>query len=113
MSSGRDRRPTAVLQRANVATVVLLRGDIEVARWPLAHDDRPALACIDDLARLQLAARRLGFSILIREARTEMAELLELVGLREVLGGVEVGGQAERLEQVGVEEEVQLGDPLA
>ena len=113
MTSAVRVRPTSVLQRANLATVVLLRGDREVASWPLARDDRPALACIDDLAHLQLAARRLGYSIVVREAHSDLVELLGLVGLCGVLSGVEVGGQAEHLEQVGVEEEVQLGDPIA
>ncbi|HEX2289043.1 MAG TPA: hypothetical protein VHH53_02330 [Pseudonocardiaceae bacterium] len=37
--------------------VVLVRGDIELASWPLTNRDRPGLAVVDELARLQLAAR--------------------------------------------------------
>jgi anti-anti-sigma regulatory factor len=68
-------------------------------------------ATVDVLARLQLAARRLGFCISMRGASTELVELLELTGLRDVLLGVEAGGQAEEREDgVGVEEERELGD---
>jgi hypothetical protein len=68
-----------------LATVVLLRGPAELATWPLERDHRPDLAVVDDLARLQLAARRLGYSILLRDACPRLAELLELVGLSDQL----------------------------
>ncbi|PZS24891.1 MAG: hypothetical protein DLM61_20970 [Pseudonocardiales bacterium] len=67
-----------------VATVVLVCGDAEVASWPLAGWDCPGLAVVDELARLQVAARRLGYSIRLRDAGTELCELLDLVGLGEV-----------------------------
>jgi hypothetical protein len=71
----------------------------------------PDAVSVDVLARLQLDARRLGFEIRLRDASSELQELLAFVGLREVLG-VEPNGQAEqREERVGVEEERQLDDP--
>jgi hypothetical protein len=71
----------------------------------------PDAAAVDALARLQLTARRLGHEILLRDASTELQELLDFVGLRDVLR-VEAGGQAEqRKQRVGVEEERDLDDP--
>jgi hypothetical protein len=93
--------------------VVLTRGPAEVASWPLARGCRPDLAVVDELARLSLAARRLGCSIWLRDACEELAELLELVGLGL---GLEVVGEAEGGEQgrVAVNDEVvEPGDPLA
>ena len=87
--------------------VVLVRDDAEVASWPLAACGRLDLAVVDELARLQLTARRLGLSIRLRDACVELTELLDLVGLR-----VEVGGEPERREQVGVEEVVVADDPV-
>jgi anti-anti-sigma regulatory factor len=54
-------------------------------------------AAVDSLARLQLMARRLGHEILLRDASTELQELLEFVGLRDVLR-IETGRQAEQRE---------------
>jgi hypothetical protein len=99
------------------ATVVLVVGDTVVASWPLARAARPDLGLVDELARLQLAASRAGCSIQLCNPPLELIELLELVGLRGVLGGaglvVEMGGQAEDPEQAGVEEHGQLDDPIA
>jgi ABC-type transporter Mla MlaB component len=100
-----------------VATVVLVCGDAEVASWPLAALDCPDVAVVNELARLQLAARRLGCSIRLHAACTELCELLDLVGLGELLSGAaglcrQPGGQAEGGEQVGVEEIVMPDDPV-
>jgi hypothetical protein len=66
---------------------------------------------IDALARLQLAARRLGMEVTLRHASSELQELLAFAGLCDVLR-VEAGGQAEqREERVGVEEERELDHP--
>lgn len=66
----------------------------------------PDLGTVEALATLQLAARRLGVSIEVREM---CGELAELVGLRR-----ELGGEAESGEQVpDVEEAVEPGDPVA
>jgi hypothetical protein len=72
--------------------------------------DADAVA-VDALARLQLAARRVGIEIRLQHATSELQELLAFVGLMDVLG-VEARGQPEqREERVGVEEERQLDDP--
>ncbi len=67
-------------------------------------------AVLDALARLQLAARRIGVSIELRNARRELVDLLNLVGLASELLGVEVERQPEQREQVGIDEEVDRGD---
>jgi hypothetical protein len=65
------------------------------------------LASVDTCARMQLAAKRLGFRIRLSPS-DEMLELLELCGLVEVLGEIE-----EREEPLGVEKERELGDASA
>jgi ABC-type transporter Mla MlaB component len=81
----------------------------------LAHADA---ATVDALARLQLAARRLGWSIRLRNASDELRELLELMGLGEVVPccpelPLGVRGQTEQGEQPGgVEEEGHPADPI-
>ena len=92
------------------AEVVLLCDDAEVASWPLLCSGRLDLSVIDELARLQLSARRQGCSIWLRQACPELAALLQLVGLGDVL---QVGGQPECGEQGGVEEVVVPDDPVA
>jgi ABC-type transporter Mla MlaB component len=70
-------------------------------------------ATLDALARLQLAARRLGTSIELTNAGRALRDLLDLAGLADVLpdaSGVEVDGQVEDGEQLGVDEEVDPGD---
>ncbi len=65
---------------------------------------------IDALARLQLAAGRLGLEVRLRHASNDLQALIAFAGLREVLR-VEAGRQAEqREERVGVEEERELDD---
>ncbi|WP_158693138.1 STAS domain-containing protein [Streptomyces viridochromogenes] len=67
----------------------------------------PGLGAVDLLARLQLAARRAGGRIRLRDADPALHALLDLVGLR-----FEVEGQAEQREPaLGVEEAVEPGDP--
>ena len=65
------------------------------------------LGIVDALARLRLAGKRLGFEVRLTPTE-ELLELLELVGLVEVLWQPE-----EREEALGVEEERQLGDATA
>ncbi|MEA3055528.1 MAG: hypothetical protein QOD30_960 [Actinomycetota bacterium] len=74
--------------------VVLVREGEELARFPLLVRDGVDLGLVDQLARLQLAARRLGCAIELRGACPELLDLLDLVGLR-----VEVGGKSEHLEE--------------
>jgi hypothetical protein len=71
----------------------------------------PDVHAIDALARLQLAALRLGMEVRLRHASRELQELVAFAGLRDVLR-VEAGGQAEQGEErVGVEEERELDNP--
>ncbi|MER8008306.1 MULTISPECIES: STAS domain-containing protein [unclassified Streptomyces] len=67
----------------------------------------PGLGAVDLLARLQLAARRAGGRIRLRDPAPSLHALLGLVGLR-----FEVEGQVEEREPpLGVEEEVEPGEP--
>jgi ABC-type transporter Mla MlaB component len=111
MSPGFARRPTCMVPADARAEVVLLRDGAEVASWPLLGElGRVDLAAVDALARVQLEARRRGCSVWLRHACPDLIQLLELVGLKGVL---QVGGQAEGLEQGGVEEVVVPDDPVA
>jgi anti-anti-sigma regulatory factor len=79
---------------------------------------QPDPAILDALVRLQLAARRLGSSIRLENACTELVDLLALVGLSDVLpvvcgSGVEIDRQIEQREQVLVDEEVDTRDATA
>ncbi|QFQ99963.1 STAS domain-containing protein [Streptomyces phaeolivaceus] len=67
----------------------------------------PGLAAVDVLARLQLAARRAGGRIRLRDPDPALSALLGFVGL-----AFDVEGQAEEGEPAGgVEEAVESGDP--
>lgn len=63
------------------ATVVVLRGDEVVAMRPLPPPAQCDLALVDRLARWQLAARRRGCTISLRDASADLVELIEWVGL--------------------------------
>jgi hypothetical protein len=54
----------------------------------------PDAAAIDTLARLQLNARRLGLELRLRHASSELQDLLDFAGLRDVLR-LDAGGQSE------------------
>ncbi|MFJ8358917.1 STAS domain-containing protein [Streptomyces sp. NPDC093984] len=65
------------------------------------------LATVEVLARLQLAARRAGGRIRLRDPAPALRALLDLVGLP-----FELEGQAEQREPaLGVQEAVEPGDP--
>ncbi|MFD4503230.1 STAS domain-containing protein [Streptomyces sp. NPDC058457] len=67
----------------------------------------PGLAAVDLLARLELAARRAGGRIRLRDPDPALRSLLRLVGLR-----LQVEGEIEEREPaLGVEEEVEPGQP--
>ncbi|MGH9263556.1 MAG: STAS domain-containing protein [Acidimicrobiales bacterium] len=91
------------------AEVVLLRGDVEVASWALRGRGKPDLATVDELARLQLAAKRMGCSIWLRRACPDLVWLLRLAGLGDRLQAL---GEAEGGEEVGVEEVVVPDDQV-
>ena len=66
---------------------------------------------IDQMARLQLAARRCGCELELRDPDPYLLELIGFVGLGAVLR-LEAKGQAEEREQPRrIEEEGQLDDP--
>ncbi len=95
-----DRRRSSVPRRRSVAIVVLVRDHAELATWPLRWWGPPGLEAVDELARLRLLAGRLGCSIQVRGACVELRELLDLVGLSEVLlgdpdGPARIGREAE------------------
>jgi anti-anti-sigma regulatory factor len=74
----------------------------------LAH---PHMAVIDQLARLQLALRREGCELQLRNADDSVLDLVGFAGLAEVLR-VEMQRESEERKQPGgIEEEHQLGDP--
>ncbi|MFF8941069.1 STAS domain-containing protein [Streptomyces sp. NPDC014864] len=67
----------------------------------------PGLGVVDLLARLELAARRAGGRIRLRDPDPALPALLDLVGIR-----FELEGQPEQREPaLGVEEAVESGDP--
>jgi hypothetical protein len=71
----------------------------------------PDGASLDALARLQLNARRLGLELELRNASTELRQLVAFAGLDQVLR-LELEGQPEEREEgLGVEEERELDDP--
>jgi hypothetical protein len=74
------------------------------------------LATVDALARLRLAARRVGLDVRLAADEPELRELLRLTGLEGVVACasvLEAGREPETLEQPGVEEVVEVGDPPA
>ena len=86
MSSAGGRRRKRVGRQGHIdATVELVRGDTAVIRWPLQSLARPDLGVVDQLARLQLLARRLGCRIRLRDVCPELRDLLDLVGLGEIV----------------------------
>ena len=90
------------------ARVVLVRGGAVVASWPVADHERVDLDLVDRLARAHVEARRHGYAIELHDVGDDLSRLLELVGLH-----LQMGGQAERGEQIGVEEVVVPDDPVA
>ena len=83
-SAGGDRRRYVPPQDATPC-VVVMHGDAEVACLPLPPGRHPDISVVDHLARLQLAARRLGYSIRLRGAPSELLELIDLAGLSDIV----------------------------
>lgn len=81
----------------------------------------PDVDLVDALARLELAARRLGWALRLTETSADLDALLRLSGLAGVVGasgagrglGPEPGGQPEGGEQLGEQEVVPADDPPA
>lgn len=62
--------------------VVLVRGDSELARWPLEVPGTTSdVGTIGHLSRVQLAARRLGYEVRFAHLCPRLRELLDLAGL--------------------------------
>jgi ABC-type transporter Mla MlaB component len=85
--------------------------------FDVAALDRPDAATVEALARLQLAALRSGCRVRFRNACGELRDLLELMGLAEVLpcsdSDLEPGREIELGEPPrGVEEERDPVDPV-
>ena len=64
------------------AVVLLLRDGQEVLLGPVYAPDRCDIGFVDGVLRVQLAARRFGWSIKLRDIQPDLLELVELVGLR-------------------------------
>ena len=85
-------------------------------RDPLVCDVTGVCACgetLDALARFELAVRRIGCELVVRNAAPELVELVAFAGLAEALRLEPRREPEEREERVGVEEERQLADPAA
>lgn len=98
--------------------MVLVSGDTTMVCGVLPPDGGCDLSVVDELARLQLAAQRLGCSIVLRGVGVELAELLDFAGLADVLpaageDGREIVGKPEGGKQGGVEEGMKSGDPVS
>jgi hypothetical protein len=89
------------------AVVVIVRGTTALARWTVTGDGRPGLAVVDELARLHLAAQRMGWALRVERACPRLRELVELAGLVEVLG------EPEGDDESAVDEIVVPDDPSA
>jgi hypothetical protein len=92
MSSSGGVRLNRVLRPEGDAIVVLAVGGTELASWPLPGSTQPDLDVIDGLARLALAARRLGGEIGLRNAGPELLALIDFVGLDDVIGADDLPG---------------------
>ena len=89
-------------------------GGVEIDSWALPDLQRVGLGEIDDLARMLLAARRLGLSIRLQDPCPGLVVLLDLVGLTGLSGlGIEPVGKPERREDLGPDEVVVPDDPVA
>ncbi len=119
-----DERPSLTLPaRFGLADVAALceRAELLLQEEPgaplecdVAHvGERPDLATVEALARVELTARRLGSDICLRGAPAELLDLLAFCGLP-IESVLEAEGQAEKREEArGVEEEGDAGDPVA
>src|SRR4051794_26504141 len=77
----------------------------------------PDLGFVDALARLELEAQRLGWTVRLVDPSPELVGLLDLVGLAEIVkvavgdaSALELGGKPEHREQLRIQEVVEPGD---
>jgi hypothetical protein len=68
-------------------------GGRQLASWPLCGPGAPDLSVVEGLALLQLAARRAGAHIALREVSAALNGLLDLTGLRSEAGWDIDGGK--------------------
>jgi hypothetical protein len=80
-----------------------------VAGWIMERSGDPDLGTVDELARLMLAAARLGGGVVVTERSPRLHELLDLAGLPVQMEREPEGGE-EPLRVQGGEEEVHGGD---
>lgn len=70
-----------------------MRRGVVLARWPLPRAGHDDLAVVDRLARLQLAARRLGCTVCVDHPDEDLRRLLRFVGLEVLLGEADLPGE--------------------
>jgi ABC-type transporter Mla MlaB component len=98
---------------------VLERNSAEVVVCDVGGIAEPDAATVDALSCLQLTARRLGGRVLLRHASLALLEIIDLMGLADVVpvcedSGVESRRQVEEREEVRrVEKERDAGDPAS
>ena len=73
----------------------------------------PSVSTIDVLARFQLAARRRGRRVRLRDPSDDLRQLIAFAGLNDVLRVESVGQPEQREQRLRVEEERELDDPTA
>ena len=74
--------------------------------------DNLDLDLVDELARLQACAQRLGWSVAMRVDSAELTDLLDVVGLAGVVSVEVIGKPEPGKEGLGVEEVVMPDDPV-
>lgn len=117
MSSAPGARPTRVSRPVTYATLMVVRDEVVVNSWSLAGAGPPDAATVDELARVYVLVRRLGYTVRLRNVSADLSKLLDLCGLSHLFGGeplcVEVIGKAECGEQAGIQKVVEPDDPVA
>jgi hypothetical protein len=108
--------------RSMTTEVVVVAGDVEVATVRVTGPMPPDLSVVDAVARLALAAGRLGWSVRVPNPCGHVRGLLDLVGLTDVVGAgaepseesaLEAQREPEGREQLGVQEVVPPRDAPA
>ena len=98
-------------EAGHTTTVLLVAEDGTEVIASRVDARRPGLDLVDDLLRMQLAARRRGWRVRLRDAPPALRGLLELAGLAGVLA-LEPHREPEGGEELGIEEVVHPRDPL-
>jgi hypothetical protein len=80
-----ENDPVAIGRLSHLLRTMIERGGGGQVRCDVGGLRVPDLRVVDELARLQLTARRLGSSICLLHARGKLVELLEFTGLLDVL----------------------------